>query len=220
LICISDGVQSSLKRWLVHKFDNKIVVVNNGARLYNFKDRGNLSNQIRLVSIGSLSERKGFSNAIRAVSAVRDWVAKYTIVGEGPERAKLQKLIDDENLGDKVNLVGWSEQIETYLHEADIQLVPSLWEGFGLVAVEGMSTGLPVVASNVNGLNEILPENNPAVRLVTDFENPKAWVESINDIIKSMKTDRRRISRCAREQAQKYSLEVMVEKYKEVYTTL
>jgi len=67
------------------------------------------------------------------------------LIGEGPKRKQLEKLIHQEQLQSKVRLLGWFGNIEEYLHAADIQFIPSLWEGFGLVAVEGVSTGLAVV---------------------------------------------------------------------------
>src|SRR5690606_37367900 len=101
----------------------------------------------------------------------------------GAERARLEKIIKSLQLEDKVRLLGWSDDIEVHLHAADIQLIPSLWEGFGLVAVEGMSTGLTVVASNIEGLREVLDESNPSVTLVSQPKSVEEWVVAIRKAI-------------------------------------
>ena len=117
----------------------------------------------------------------------------------------------------QINLVGWSERIERYLHNADVLLIPSLWEGFGLVAVEGMSTGLPVVASNVDGLREVLDEKNPAVFLVGEITTEQAWLNQIEACVCSLSTNRQNMAEASREQAGKFGLDKMVKAYAEEY---
>src|SRR5690606_23220413 len=143
----------------------------------------------RLVSVGSLSSKKNFETSVRAISVLREYVSSYTIIGEGPERKNLERIISDYKLEDVVKLVGWSDSIEPYLSEADIQIIPSLWEGFGLVAVEGMSTGLSIVASNVAGLREVVDPRSPAVTLVDEVLSLDAWGVAIKHSIKKLAVD-------------------------------
>jgi len=219
IICISDGVKKSLENWVGPKIAQRLVTIPNGSRVYSVIERSTLEGRTpRLISVGSLSSRKNFATAIIAIAQLRDEVESYTIIGEGSERPRLERLIGDLKLGDKVKLLGWSDDIEAHLHAADIQLIPSLWEGFGLVAVEGMSTGLPVVASNVDGLREVLDEDNPSVILVDSPESVDEWVSCIRGSVENIHDKGfNSIATTSRHQAEKFTLEKMADQYLATY---
>ncbi|EAZ98236.1 glycosyltransferase family 4 protein [Marinobacter sp. ELB17] len=219
IICISDGVYESLAKWVGLRLSDRLVTIQNGSRIYQVFERLHLAGRKpRLVSVGSLTFKKNFATAIRAIARLRDEIDSYVIVGEGPERNKLEQLIRREKLGDKVELLGWSDSIEAHLRAADIQVIPSLWEGFGLVAVEGMSTGLPVVASDVAGLREVLDPNNLAVTLIEKVESEDAWVWGLQAAIDNLHSQGpKELARAARTQAEKFTLEKMADQYLEVY---
>lgn len=219
IICISHGVEKALASWVGPKISQRLVTIPNGSRIYSLCERSQLEGRLPgLVSIGSLSSKKNFATAISAIAQLKSEVDSYTIVGEGPERARLEKIIQVAKLEEKVQLVGWSDAIEVYLHDADVQLIPSLWEGFGLVAVEGMSTGLPVVASNVDGLREVIDETNLSVTLVNRTESVDDWVASIRKALADLRSQGAlKLANSSRQQAEKFTLERMAEQYLEVY---
>lgn len=223
VICISDGVKTSLEKWLGKVDARKLVTIKNGARLYDYCNRDlpeGPDKKPELISVGSLTRKKGFATAISAIALMRDEISRYVIVGEGPERKSLTNLIRNEGLEDKVMLVGWRSDVEFYYRKADIQLIPSHWEGFGLVAVEGMSTGLPVVASDVDGLREVVGNRSEAVELVKDFRNSAAWVVALRSGIRRFRSSPDEISRAARRQAERFGLQAMVDEYREIYESL
>ncbi|MEQ3722940.1 glycosyltransferase family 4 protein [Alcanivorax sp.] len=219
IICISPAVKESLIDWIGDRFLPRVVTVTNGAPIYDLYHRPPVpGRRVRLVSVGSLTEKKNFSVAIKAVAKIPEIIEVYKIIGEGPERKKLEHLIKCEGVEGKVVLVGWSDYIEEHLKEADIQLIPSLWEGFGLVAVEGMSTGISIVASDVPGLRDVLDPNNMAVTLVKDVGNVSCWVDGIVSSADDFRLyNVADISFSAHSQAEKFSLEEMAEKYLDVY---
>lgn len=219
VICISQGVYDALASWVGPKLTQRLITIPNGSRIYSLADRSAFIGRLpRLVSVGSLSPKKNFVTAIKAIAQLKDEVHSYTIVGEGPERARLEAIIREEKLEDKVYMPGWSDAIEQYFHAADIQLIPSLWEGFGLVAVEGMSTGLPVVASNVDGLREVLDESNPSVTLIDKVGSVEAWVAGIRKATSDLcDQGARRLAQSSRKQAEKFTLNEMAERYLGVY---
>lgn len=219
IYCISDGVYRSLKYWLRPSMEGQLQVIPNGGRLFSFIERKNsLSETVKLISVGSLKSLKGFSVVIRALSLINKKKYKYTIVGEGAEYGRLQKLISDLNLRDSIKLVGWSDNIQRYFHDADIQLIPSKWEGFGLVAVEGMSTGLPVIASNVDGLNKVVEKKLNSVYLIDEYESPSNWAKAIEQMVLTLLTNRKELGLVSRTQAEKFSLDEMLMAYKNEYT--
>jgi glycosyltransferase involved in cell wall biosynthesis len=219
IICISNGVYNSLRYWVGDKLAEKLSIVPNGARMFGYKSREPLSGRLpRLVSVGSLTYKKNFITIVRSLSHLKSEFENYTIVGEGVERPKLERLICDLDLTEKVRLVGWSDSIEAYFSNADIQLIPSLWEGFGLVAVEGMSTGLPVVASNLDGLREVLDPRNVAVELVDNVESSADWGLAIQKILRrAHEKGTSVLAKSARIQAEKFDMDKMVDGYLSVY---
>ena len=218
IICISQGVRDSLSYWIGGRLSQKIIVINNGSKIYNFSERDPVEDRdFRLISVGSLTFKKNFSTAIFAISLIANKIDSYTIVGDGPERKFLEGLIQRLSLENKVKIIGWSNNVEYYLKESDIQLIPSLWEGFGLVAVEGMSTGLPVVSSDVDGLREVLGKGNLSSFLVGNLKDEKEWRDKILMCIESLKKNPKVLQRAAREQSLQFSLDKMVKKYIKIY---
>lgn len=219
IICISEGVHASLSDWVGSTLSKRLVTVFNGSRIYPLVERLPLSDRKpHLVSIGSLTYKKNFATVLRALAQMKDQFASYTLVGEGPERAAIEKIILQEKLENKVKLVGWSDKIQEHLNAADIQLIPSLWEGFGLVAVEGMSTGLPVVASNVDGLREVLDPKHPSVTLVDKPESVEGWINGIYlSVSKLEEQGQASLAQFSRSQAEKFTLESMADNYLQVY---
>src|SRR5881396_2900388 len=82
--------------------------------------------------------------------------SKLLFVGDGPERQTAEELCRQLNVCDKVQFVGKQEQMEDILAIADLFLLPSEYESFGLAALEAMAAGVPVVSTNVGGLSEII----------------------------------------------------------------
>lgn len=81
--------------------------------------------------------------------------AKLMMVGEGPEKEKAEQLCRELGIQDKVIFFGNSNEIDTILCQTDLFLLPSKTESFGLVALEAMACGVPVISSNAGGLSEV-----------------------------------------------------------------
>jgi hypothetical protein len=208
---ISDAVSDSLQAWVGDKAaPMRTEVIQNGSRLLAYKGDRIIGDRIRLVSVGSLNQRKGFEWSVRAVATLRDIVSSYTIVGEGPDRALLEALIGELSLGDIVRLVGWADDPTPYYHAADALVAPSLWEGFSLVCVEGMSTGLPVIASDVPGMGDLLRDTGVATLVPAADAN--ALASAVRGLRQSLVSGNL-YSQAARRTAEAYSMERMVSRY-------
>jgi colanic acid/amylovoran biosynthesis glycosyltransferase len=164
----------------------RIVVHRYGVQTGRFASR-RPSNQgpPRLLSIGRLVEKKGFEYAIRGVAQlIRDFPGvRYEIAGDGPERAKLESLIEQLGAGDSVRLLGWQQRTEVaaLLACADVLLAPSVasrngdQEGIPLVLHEAMAQGLAVVSTWHTGIPELVEEGK------TGFLVGERDVAGIND---------------------------------------
>ena len=217
IIAITDGVKKSLLNWVGFSISGKLTKIYNGARFFAYKERKQLSKRIKFISIGSLTTQKAFDKAIKVLSKLQgiDW--QYEIVGNGPLRSDLEKLITSLNLKDKVVLSGWSTNLEEKYHNSDIQLIPSRWEGFGLVAIEGMSTGLPVIASDLIGINEVVSSSVDSCFLVKNSDNIDEWVDQIKLCINALEKNLVYISKQSYLHSKKFSLEKMTKSYIDLY---
>lgn len=103
---------------------------------------------------------KGISNLVRAFSLLHSEFpqARLEIAGEGPEGSRIAELVDALGLNDCVTLLGWRSDFASVLANWDIFVLPSLEEAFGIAAVEAMAAGLPIVASAVGGLLEVVED--------------------------------------------------------------
>lgn len=108
-------------------------------------------------TLGRLHRNKGIDLMLRALAQLRarGVAARLTVAGEGPEQPALQSLATDLGLGDVVALTGWVDPA-AYLPTLDLFVLPSRVEPFGLVVAEAMAAGVPVIASKIDGPEEIL----------------------------------------------------------------
>lgn len=111
----------------------------------------------RIVAAGRLHPKKGFDVLIAAAALLRDrgLAFEVEIAGEGDERGKLEGLIAEHGLGDRVRLVGWRDA-SAFLATGDVFAFPSYQEGFPLVLLEAMAVGLPVASSKIPGPDEMI----------------------------------------------------------------
>lgn len=131
---------------------------------------------LRIVSVGTLHEVKGQAVLVEAcrILAERGIAFRCRLVGEGPDRAMLQARIEAAGLGDRVELVGRKTRRELVeiLHSSDVLAAPSVptrggkREGIPVVLMEAMASGLPVVASRLSGIPELVEDGRSGI-LVT-----------------------------------------------------
>ncbi len=162
LICVSESVRDQVLR-LYPDHARNVLVITNGV------DDGLLSirrsfepvadRALRILSVGSLVPGKGMDvllQAARIVRAAHD--VRVTILGDGPERGRLNELIDSMGLADCVRLPGVipPAALPDHLAEADVFVLPSLFEGRPNALLEAMASGLPSVASRIPGVISLL----------------------------------------------------------------
>ena len=218
ITCVSHGAKKNIIKWLGKSYnDKKTIVLSNGARFFKLTNRKNFKNtKIRLISVGSLRKAKGFDIAIRAISLIKHHVESYTILGEGNEKKNLISLANNLGIKDKIILPGYKKNLDTYYKNANLGLSPSRWEGFGLSVIEMLSSGLPLVCSNISGVNEIV-NNCAAVKLVKS-DNSHLLAKGILNLHRKIKKDGyKNISLTARIRAEKYSLKTMLKNYEQLY---
>ncbi len=140
---------------------------------------------------------------------------KLILVGDGPEMSLAEHLISQYGLTDDVMLLGNQDSIATILPVADVFLLPSQTESFGLAALEAMSCGVPVIASDTGGLPELVTDGRDGY--LTPVGNVHRLVEATTALL----TDEarlRKMKQAARTTAiERFSSELMVPKYEDYY---
>ena len=124
-----------------------------------------------LLAVCRLEPQKGVDVAIRALRELPDtWLV---VLGEGPQREELEELADE-----RVYLPGRVPDVAAWLRRADVLVHPVRWEGFGLAVLEAMLAGVPVVASNVSSLPELLGDAG----LLVPPNDPSALAAAVNRV--------------------------------------
>ena len=121
-------------------------------------DKKKQTKTLNILSIGRLVSYKGYDIALRALAKLKDVSYRYTIVGSGPEQKSLQKLSRRLGIADRVTWAGRVSNLEKFFRSADIFLFPSRTtaEAFGIVQIEAMSFGLPVINTRLqSGVPEV-----------------------------------------------------------------
>lgn len=120
-----------------------------------FKD-----NNYVLCTVGRLVQEKNYDLLIKIINDLKKEInnVKLLIIGEGPEKEKLQKLIDINNLNNDVELIGYYDKPLEYMNKSDLYVLSSRQEAFGIVLVEALACGLKIVSTDCKsgGQKEIL----------------------------------------------------------------
>ena len=163
VVACSDGLRELAQETAP---DVKMDVIPDGLDLSRFEpsSREPDPKSVRILTIGRLIPRKGFQFLIRALPQIVENAAhdfEIEIVGDGPYQKELLKLAADLDVTEHIRFAGsvpYSELPGKY-RDADIFILPSLAEGMPLVVLEAMGTGLPIVASRVQGIEELVAED-------------------------------------------------------------
>jgi len=184
VVACSNGLRGLALRWLNGSFalpvemcrdtacrvstcsSMKIHVIPDGVDLSRFRPvekNANSDATVKILTIGRLIPRKGFDCLIQSLPEVMKMVRKdfsVEIVGDGPLRGELTRLIEQLGVSDKVVLAGTVpyEQLAEKYQQADVFVLSSQAEGMPLVVLEAMASGLPIIASGVQGVEDVVKE--------------------------------------------------------------
>lgn len=152
---------------------DRVAVIYNGIDLSRFSANDEDSGTIRaelglspddfvIFFVARLDPVKDHATALRAVDKLRKSVprAQLIIVGEGPQQSEITRLIQDLQLESNVKLLGLRQDVPRLLAAADCLLLTSVSEGIPLTIIEAMAAGLPVVATNVGGVAEVVVDQH------------------------------------------------------------
>jgi glycosyltransferase involved in cell wall biosynthesis len=187
VICCSEYMISHVK-WAFGLPNDKLVMVPNGVNTVNYNGLDSdlsgfragyaLPDEKLVLFVGRLVYEKGIHILINAIPKILQKVdAKFVIVGNGYMKEQLLNIVRSMGLGHKVLFEGFVDDptLIKLQKVADVSVVPSLFEPFGIVALEAMAAKSPVVASDTGGLSEIIDTDETGVKVYPNNPDSLAW---------------------------------------------
>ena len=223
VVCITEEVRLVLKRHIKSE-SNKFVIIANGVDLkliYDslVSDRASLSADIAngdklLIQVAGFRIEKDQKTVIKSLKYLPSHV-KVLFVGDGVFRTECEKLVKELGLQSRVFFVGIRTDVPSLLKMADISVVSSHWEGMPLSVIEGMATKIPVVASNVPGVFQLVD----GVGLLFEKGNDKELAKIIQELLADDKYYKK-VAEAGFERAKQYDINSMVDKQIQLYNEL
>lgn len=222
IICVSEGVRQSYHN------DARMGVIHNALDVEKFQRNVNeadvekIPEQIRsselvLLNVGRCVEVKRQIDLIKAFAEMDDPDSHLVIVGDGPLRDELEHLVSDLSLEKSITLTGYVDEIWPYYKIGDVFVSSSTQEGLPTTHIEAMAAGLPIVSTNIPGVNEIV--KNQESGILCDVGD----IECLVDSFQQMHTGRIRGkygSRGEEKAKSKFDLQQMSEQHLELYKTI
>lgn len=174
-------------------------------------------NQITILHIGRFSEEKNHAGLIDSFKIVHDELPyiniRLQLIGSGVTEEMVRTRVKELNLEGCVDFLGLKSNVYPYLNAADIFVLPSIWEGMPITLIEAMGTGLPIVATKVGGIPDMITNN--VTGLLVDVES-EAIANALIRLIKDEQL-RVRIGNAARDYSKNFSVQVMKDQYAGLY---
>ena len=217
---VNIAVSQSVKDFMVENQisrDEKIVVIYNAieplkkeAKIFSGKDWV-------IGTIGTLNFQKGIQYLIEAFPIILKEFpkARLEIVGEGPYRRRLEKLVKKMKLSNSISFTGFVKDIEEKIINFDLYAQPSLSESFGLAIVQAMSIGLPVVATNTGGIPEVVTTGKTGI--LVEAAKPKALAAAILELLRDHEKAKKMGKMAAQDVKIKFNLKEMIKETEKIY---
>jgi UDP-glucose:(heptosyl)LPS alpha-1,3-glucosyltransferase len=225
VVCVSDGVAAEVREHFPALAD-RVLTIHNGVDTDTFvpgvrqqdaralRDSLNLPSEGLVVAfVGSEWERKGLESAIRAVAQSPQWTL---LVAGGGERARYDELAAQLGVERRLRWLGVTSDVQLVYQVADAFVLPSDYETFSLVTFEAAASGLPVLATPVSGVRELIEDGHNGFLITRDPQPIAARL----DQLAADPLLRERLGRAARESALGYSRERMAREHHELYQRL
>ncbi|MBI5913713.1 glycosyltransferase [Candidatus Azambacteria bacterium] len=230
VVCLSEAIKQFAVR-TYHFPEKKLLVIYDGVDIQKFIPAPlpsvvsgaftNNKTNVRMphiTCVARMEPQKGHEILLRALALLDDLAWELVLVGAGSLLTYSLDLARDLNIRERVNYLGTRRDIPAILQDTDIFVLPSLWEGLGIVVLEAGACGVPVVASNVGGIPEMVIDKETGLLV------PPGDVEALSHALRELLSNLARAHEmgvAARARvAQYFALMRTIEKYKSLYKSL
>ena len=206
--------------------EKKMCIIENGIDFTKFQNNDKYreetrkhyligDNEIVIGVVGRLTEQKDSMTMIKAFELVNkeNNNTRLMYVGSGELEEDVRQYAKEHNILDKVIITGWVDNVEKYIPAFDIAVLPSKWEGFGLVLIEYMACNKPIVATNVGGIKDII--ENYRNGILCNVQDYKTISETIIFLIENEDLKERIISQ-NKVYKEKYNIQNVINNYMEI----
>lgn len=217
--------ESALKYKIAPK--KKMCIIENGIDFTKFENNDKYreetrkkyhieNNEIVIGVVGRLTEQKDPMTMIKAFELVykENKNTRLMYVGSGELEKNVKQYAKEKNILDMIIITGWVNNVEQYIPAFDIAVLPSKWEGFGLVLIEYMACDKPIIATNVGGIKDII--ENEKNGLLVEVENEKQLQEAIKKYIKDKSLIKDNMM-ANKEYKEKYEIGKLILKHIEIF---
>lgn len=229
VIAVNESTRKNLQAW-VPGIKNRSIVIPNAVRTsFSASNRQHANNLHpdhlvkqedsvkRILFAGRLTQQKGADVLLKAFSELLKMVesVQLLIAGEGPDRAKLQSMVTELRISEKVTFLGTRSDIIDLLSHVDLMVLPSRWEGLSIVLLEAMAVGCPIVATAVDGTAEILEDGYSA--LLVSPDQPQALAKAISQVLQNRQLQQALANRAQKIVNEHHSADLASRRLFEVY---
>lgn len=222
-VCVSNSVARFSVAHGLPK--NKLVVIPNGidasrypAAAADLAPLGIPPGEPTVIFVGRLDWQKGLDWLLQSAPAWLVPPRHLLIVGDGPLRGRLERQTAGLRLTERVHFAGWRSDVPRLLAASRLLVLPSRWEGMPNAVLQAMATGLPVVSTEVEGVDELLG-GEPQKGQIVPFGNSALWAEKIDEFLGPARGSEAG-SANRRKALSRFTIESTVRAYEDLWTTL
>ena len=211
--------------------EDKVEIINNGIDIKKFKKYAYDINIRRryarddekiIFFVGRLVQEKGVSILVEAMpKIIREYTdVKFVIVGKGAQDSYLKDRVNSMGIWNKVYFTGYlgDDDLRLLYRCVDVAVYPSLYEPFGIVALEAMLAGVSIVVSDVGGLGEIVQHNVDGKKFIVGNSNSLA--DCVLDILKDPNKSKKMVDKALQKVLEKFDWNKLEKEYRRVYTNV
>lgn len=216
-VALSPEVQQTILDFYGLKAE-QVPVIYNGVDLPRCipKEDYSTGETVNILHVGRFDVPKNHPGLLKAFARLHKELprCRLHLVGDGDSRPEMEGLAKELGIADAVTFYGMQSNVYPYLHDADIFVLPSLYEGIPMTIIEAMGTGLPIAASRVGGIPGLLGDGESGM-LISNEDS------AIAEALKTLVLDqglREELGRKAKENSVRFSSRSMAEQYCEVYS--
>lgn len=181
------------------------------------KELGLKDNAFLLLSVGELNKNKNQATVIKAVASLHNPEIYYLICGKGAEEDNLRQLVSSLNLSENVHFLGYRTDVMDICSQADVYVMPSFREGLPVSSLEAMYCGLPLVTSNIRGLNDVNKEGvNGYLCRPADYDK---FSKNIDRLYRNIDL-RKKIGKRNKEDVKSYTIDNTLREVKDIIDSL
>ncbi|MCK4994897.1 MAG: glycosyltransferase [Candidatus Omnitrophica bacterium] len=228
-IAVSNSVREFLIKYQSINPKN-IEVVYNGIDILKFlpkksKEQAKIDLKLNdkdyvVGTIARFDKQKGYKYLIKAIPLIlqNHKNVHFVLVGEGSLKNRISEMVVSMGLKDKVTFLGVRNDIPEILNALDILVLPSLWEGLGMVLLEAQAAGIVTVASDIDGIKEVIGDEKTGMLIPPADE--KSLAQKVTTLIENESLRNLLIAQAKESVKEKFNIEVMTDKIESIYKKL